>query len=150
MSTEFAVEVPVVPAPARARRATPGWPAGSSAAPGCGSLGGCLVVTLLPLLFGWRPYVVESGSMSPRIKVGDVILAAPEHDPKKLLGHVTVFHDPEPSRAGTVKSHRVVTINPDGTLTTKGDANPTVDSVHLQLHRSSDSAGCWCAGSVCR
>ena len=95
-------------------------------------IGGCLVVTLLPLLFGWRPYVVESGSMAPRIKVGDVILAAPEHDSKKLLGHVTVFHDPDAARAGTVKSHRVVTINPDGTLTTKGDANPTADSVHLQ------------------
>ena len=26
-----------------------------------------------PLLFGWRPYVVESASMAPRIKVGDVI-----------------------------------------------------------------------------
>ena len=27
------------------------------------------------MLFGWRPYVVESGSMQPRIKVGDVITA---------------------------------------------------------------------------
>ena len=67
-------------------------------------LGGCLAITLLPLLFGWRPYVVESGSMSPRIKVGDVILAAPEHDPKELLGHVTVFHDPEPR--GPARSSR--------------------------------------------
>src|SRR2546423_13360547 len=71
-------------------------------------LGGCLAVSLLPLLFGWRPYVVESGSMLPRIHVGDVILASPEHDAKKLLGRVTVFNDPEPSRAGLVKSHRVV------------------------------------------
>ena len=83
-------------------------------------LGGCLAITLLPLLFGWRPYVVESGSMPPRIKVGDVILAAPEHDPKALLGRVTVFHDPDAARAGTVKSHRVVTINPDGTHDDEG------------------------------
>jgi signal peptidase I len=96
-------------------------------------LGGCLVVTLLPLLFGWRPYVVESGSMAPRIKVGDVILAAPEHNPQKLLGRVTVFHDPDPDRIGSIKSHRVVAINSDGTLTTKGDANQSVDSVHVKL-----------------
>jgi signal peptidase I len=96
-------------------------------------LGGCLVVTLLPLLFGWRPYVVESSSMAPRIKVGDVILAAPEHNPQKLLGRVTVFHDPDPGRVGTIKSHRVVAINSDGTLTTKGDANQSVDSVHVKL-----------------
>jgi len=132
MSTEFAVEVPVVPAPAPRTASNARLAGGFIGRTWLWFIGGCLVVTLLPLLFGWRPYVVESGSMAPRIKVGDVILAAPEHDTKKLLGHVTVFHDPEPSRAGTVKSHRVVTINPDGTLTTKGDANPTVDSVHLQ------------------
>jgi signal peptidase I len=96
-------------------------------------LGGCLVVTLVPLLFGWRPYVVESSSMAPRIKVGDVILAAPEHNPQKLLGRVTVFHDPDPNRIGSIKSHRVVAINSDGTLTTKGDANQSVDSVHVKL-----------------
>ena len=96
-------------------------------------LGGCLVVTLVPLLFGWRPYVVESSSMAPRIKVGDVILAAPEHNPQKLLGRVTVFHDPDAGRVGTIKSHRVVAINSDGTLTTKGDANQSVDSVHVKL-----------------
>ena len=94
---------------------------------------GCLVVTFVPMLFGWRPYVVESGSMQPRIKVGDVILSSPEHDAKKLLGHVTVFTDPDASRAGTVKSHRVVKINSDGTLVTKGDANPTVDPTPVPM-----------------
>jgi hypothetical protein len=46
-----------------------------------------------------------------------------------LLGRVTVFHDP--ARPGQVKSHRVIAINPDGSLTTKGDANPTADPVHV-------------------
>jgi signal peptidase I len=133
MSTEFAVEVPAVAAPAPRAGSNARLAGGFIGRTWLWFIGGCLVVTLLPLLFGWRPYVVESGSMAPRIKVGDVILAAPEKDPKKLLGHVTVFHDPDAARAGTIKSHRVVTINPDGTLTTKGDANPTVDSVHLQV-----------------
>lgn len=96
-------------------------------------LAGCLVVTLLPLLFGWRPYVVESGSMQPHIKVGDVILSSPEHDEQKLLGHVTVFEDPDAAHPGTVKSHRVIKINPNGTMVTKGDANLTPDPAPLPL-----------------
>ena len=86
---------------------------------------GCLVITLVPILFGWRPYVVKSGSMEPRIGVGDVILASPDHNARSLLGHVTVFDDP--GAPGTVKSHRIIRINPNGTLTSKGDANPTAD-----------------------
>ena len=43
---------------------------------------GCLAVTLIPMLFGWRPYVIQSGSMQPRIKVGDIVIASPNHDPK--------------------------------------------------------------------
>ena len=60
---------------------------------------GCLLVTFVPMLFGWRPYIIESGSMEPRIKVGDVVLASPEQDPQKLLGRVTTFDDPDRLRA---------------------------------------------------
>ena len=96
-------------------------------------LAACLVVTFLPMLFGWRPYVVESGSMQPRIKVGDVILSSPEHDEQKLLGHVTVFEDPDAAHPGTIKSHRVIKINSNGTMVTKGDANVTPDPAPLPL-----------------
>ena len=59
------------------------------------------------MLFGWRPYVIQSGSMMPRIKVGDIVIASPNHDPKLLLGHVTVFQDPDfPDRR--IKTHRVI------------------------------------------
>ena len=92
---------------------------------------GCLLVTFVPMLFGWRPYIIESGSMEPRIKVGDVVLASPEQDPQKLLGRVTTFDDPD--REGKVKTHRVIKINDDGTLQTKGDANQTPDSVAVSL-----------------
>jgi signal peptidase I len=92
---------------------------------------GCIVVTLVPILFGWRPFVVESGSMQPRIDVGDVVLAAPVDSTGDLLGRVTVFDDP--SRPGTAKTHRIVTVNPDGTMTSKGDANQQVDSAPVHL-----------------
>lgn len=86
---------------------------------------GCLLVTLLPMLVGWRAFVVESGSMEPRLRIGDAVLAAPVRDAQDLLGRITVFTDPDV--ADRTKVHRVTAVNADGTLTTKGDANPTVD-----------------------
>ncbi len=94
-------------------------------------IAGCLLITLVPLAFGWHAYVVESGSMAPRINVGDVVLASPDHDPQSLLGHVAVFDDPD--FPGKVKTHRVIAIDQDGLLVTKGDANPTPDSQHVSI-----------------
>lgn len=92
---------------------------------------GCLIVTLLPMVIGWRPFVVQSGSMEPRIHVGDIVLAAPVSNPADLVGRVTVFDDPD--KPGTAKTHRVLAINKDGTLQTKGDANPTPDSLGVPM-----------------
>jgi signal peptidase I len=93
---------------------------------------GCLLVTLLPILFGWRPYVIESGSMLPRIHVGDVVLASPvaAADRKELLGRVTVFDSPEVP--GKVITHRVVRLE-GSQLVTKGDANAGVDSAKITM-----------------
>ena len=94
-------------------------------------VGGCLLITLLPVLIGWRPFVVESGSMAPRIHVGDVVLAAPVAQASDLVGRVTIFDDP--AKPGTTKTHRIVTVNPDGTMVSKGDANPTADSTPVHF-----------------
>jgi signal peptidase I len=89
-------------------------------------LGGVLIVTLLPLLFGWRPYVVETGSMAPAIRAGDVVLSSPAPDPDLLLGRVIVFASPD--RRDAIVTHRVVGLNDDGTLVTQGDNNQSADS----------------------
>jgi len=96
---------------------------------------GCLAVTLVPMLFGWRPYVIQSGSMEPRIKVGDIVLASPNHNPAQLLGHVTVFQDPDFPNTDRMKTHRVIRIDKDGLLVTKGDANQSADSVPVSLDK---------------
>lgn len=87
----------------------------------------CLAVTLVPLVFGWHPYVIVSGSMEPGIDAGDVVLASPDPVIEDTIGRVISFE--YPARADFVLTHRLVSINEDGTLVTKGDANPTVDSV---------------------
>jgi signal peptidase I len=85
---------------------------------------GCVIITLVPLLIGWHSYVIQSGSMEPRLQVGDVVIASPNPSADDLLGRVAVFTDPD---NGKTKTHRVTAINADGTLQTKGDNNPTAD-----------------------
>ena len=121
----------IAPVPGQAADSTPrsGLPllvAGTLGRAWLWFVAGCLLITLVPILFGWRPYLVLSGSMEPRIHVGDVVLAAPVSSAADLLGRVAVFVDP--AKQGTTKTHRVIAINANGTLTTKGDANPTADS----------------------
>ena len=93
-------------------------------------IAGCLAITLLPMIFGWRPYVVESGSMVPRINVGDVILASPVSDRAQVLGRVIAFDSP--SKKGEVITHRVIRF--DGPrLVTKGDANRIADTGEITM-----------------
>lgn len=130
MSTDVSAALDERPAP-EAPYSTRRLAAGIVARTWLWFVAGCLLVTLLPMLIGWRAFVVQSGSMEPRIKVGDAVLAAPGHDAQDLLGRVTVFTDQDV--VAQTKVHRVTAINSDGTLTTQGDANPTPDSATVPL-----------------
>jgi signal peptidase len=89
-------------------------------------LSGLLVWTVLPAVIGWQPSVVMTGSMMPRIHPGDVVVTRPVDPATLRKKHVIRFVDPaNPSRH---LMHRISFIRSDGTLTTRGDANPTVDS----------------------
>jgi signal peptidase len=78
-------------------------------------------------LAGWHLQVVESGSMTPGIPVGSIVVAAPVDPADVEVGNVVVFEDPESKRQVT---HRVVTVlhQKDGLyFETKGDANRRAD-----------------------
>ncbi|UZN02929.1 signal peptidase I [Cellulomonas sp. S1-8] len=80
---------------------------------------------LLPAALGWRPTVVMTGSMAPRIVPGDIVVAAPFQPADLVPGRVVMFADAaEPDR---LVVHRVTELTDDGALVTKGDANPTAD-----------------------
>ncbi len=91
---------------------------------------GCLVVwSLLPALMGWTPRVILSGSMEPRVHVGDVIVTREVPAASLAKGQVVTVTDPDhPDRTRT---HRLVRRGDDGTLVTKGDANQVADSSHI-------------------
>lgn len=83
-----------------------------------------VVWTVLPVLWGWSPYVVHSGSMAPAVAVGDVLVAMPSAvEPK--VGSIVIVDDP--AQPGRLISHRVDRVQEDGTLVTKGDANAAAD-----------------------
>ena len=79
-----------------------------------------LTVVGLPMTTGYEWRTVVSGSMVPLIKAGDVILAKPL-DRAVEVGDVVVFADPVHADRDIV--HRVVAIDEQGMVTTRGDAN---------------------------
>ena len=81
--------------------------------------------SLAPQVAGWRPSVVTSASMVPALRPGDVVLVAPQTRRAPVLGAIVLFN--RPGANGQV-AHRVVAIQPDGRVMTKGDANPLPDS----------------------
>lgn len=81
-----------------------------------------VAATVVPAAAGWRSYVVLSGSMAPRLWPGDVVVASPG---RPSVHRIVVFGDP--LTPGRTLVHRVVAVGPDGTLTTRGDANPSPD-----------------------
>lgn len=83
-----------------------------------------IVTSNLPISFGFRSYLVQSGSMEPTIMTGDIIVIQPQK--QYLTRDVVSFHDSE----NRVVTHRIANIETkDGqeVITTKGDANRTDD-----------------------
>jgi signal peptidase I len=85
-----------------------------------------LVAAALGYLRTWPPLAtVMSASMSPTINTGDMVLLRRLGRPARV-GDVVMVHVPDEARTRygypPVVIHRVVSVAPDGTLTTKGDA----------------------------
>jgi len=79
----------------------------------------------VPSLFGYKAFIVLSGSMEDEINIGDIIIS--KEVPENELG----INDIISFKSGkSITTHRIVLINDiDGTswYTTKGDANNTND-----------------------
>ena len=80
----------------------------------------------VPSVFGYKPFIVLSGSMEGKIHKGDLIITK-KTDPKTLkINDIIAFRDAE----NTVTTHRIIDIVENGGATqfiTKGDNNSTQD-----------------------
>lgn len=95
----------------------------------------CLALwILIPMAILWTPTVVISGSMEPLIMTGDVVSAkkvsAEEVQNGAIKAGMVVLAD-NPMDPGKLFTHRVIQVNPDKTMVTKGDANVSPDPIHL-------------------
>jgi signal peptidase I len=81
---------------------------------------------------GSAPVLVASGSMGPSVRAGDLVILEPYHSQELTPGTVIRFDDPD--GRGSVL-HRVVEVDEDGSLRTKGDANTVVDSSAVDAGR---------------
>ncbi len=84
-----------------------------------------LWATLVPTVIGWKPVSIVSGSMEPLIGMGDVVLAEPYEDQELEPGTVIVFED---QVWDGLMTHRIHSIDQQGSFITKGDANVRPDS----------------------
>lgn len=69
---------------------------------------------------GWRAFILHTGSMTPHIPSGDLVIDRPVHSVK--VGQVITFA----KAPGQYTTHRVAALTASG-IKTKGDANPTDD-----------------------
>ena len=93
-----------------------------------GLVAGLLLAIALPSALGYHPFTVMSGSMTPAIRTGDVVVDKPVAPSSLRVGDVATFRDPENSKR--LITHRVRSIHVAGgqtQITTKGDANNTIE-----------------------
>ncbi|MGB3708271.1 signal peptidase I [Gordonia sp. (in: high G+C Gram-positive bacteria)] len=87
----------------------------------------CIVIAVASMLFGIKPLVFRSGSMSPDIPTGSLAIADTVPASDIRVGDVVSVDN----EAGTRITHRVVAVEQFGadrvSLTLKGDANRAAD-----------------------
>ena len=80
----------------------------------------------VPSVFGYKPFMVLSGSMESDIHKGDLIITKETNPTKLKVDDIIAFRD----AAGTITTHRIIdTVENDGQtyFITKGDNNSTQD-----------------------
>jgi signal peptidase len=98
------------------------------------ALAAMIVIAAIGPLAGWWHYeVVESGSMTPALRIGGVAVVEPEALSAVHVGQILAFYPPGEKY---VRIHRVIALTHLGNQTwirTKGDANNVADPGTIRL-----------------
>lgn len=81
------------------------------------------MILFVPQLFGYKNYVVVSGSMEPTIPVGSAIYVKSFEFEEYQIGDIISYNVND----NTIITHRIVDITSNNQFITKGDANDTND-----------------------
>jgi signal peptidase len=77
------------------------------------------VTLLMSGVLPYQAFVVQTGSMEPMVPPASLVVV---ENGVYDIGQVITFH-----KGTELVTHRLITVNADGTLTTKGDANSSAD-----------------------
>ena len=97
------------------------------------------IITLLsnedgiPIINGYSPFSIQTNSMSPTMKKGDLIIVKNVDPSTLVVGDIISFYDTIDG-INVIKTHRIISIYDDGKAriyTTKGDNNDTDDNYGL-------------------
>lgn len=96
----------------------------------------CGVVSVVVAgLFGYRLLTVQSGSMAPTLKVGDVVVDSSVRPLEFRPGQIVTFRDP--ALGQVLVTHRVVSVHRVGhevDFITKGDANVATEHWSIDVN----------------
>ena len=87
-----------------------------------------LIAAVAPMALGLRSYTVRSGSMTPAIRAGDIVIDQPISPSEAQVGDIVTFKDPGGS--GRLITHRARAISHTRDrldFVTRGDANNTLE-----------------------
>ncbi len=90
---------------------------------------GLLWWSLAPVLVGWHPLLVLTGSMGHSAPPGSVVLVSPLNGQQVQPGGIVQVRDRQLTSGSYL--HRAVRYDDAGLLVTKGDANPGEDLPHV-------------------
>ena len=92
------------------------------------------LLAFAPALIGWHCTVVVSGSMTPGIQPGDIVVAKPvAYSTRRRLAPGAVVLVDNPASPGRLLIHRLVEYDKAGQMILKGDANPASDSTPVPI-----------------
>jgi|GEM_PF-3001984 len=80
-------------------------------------------------VFGHRLYIIETGSMEPKISVGELIIVKDVKKSDLKIGDIITFTSNDPEIRGKNNTHKIERIDPkdDSVFYTRGEANPLED-----------------------
>lgn len=88
------------------------------------------LIIFIPIIWGYKPLVIISGSMEPILKVGGILYYKEIDKNDYKINDIVVFKSTK-----YLISHRIVEITNDGFIT-KGDANKNIDSNKVQFNKA--------------
>ena len=88
------------------------------------------LIIFIPIIWGYKPLVIISGSMEPILKVGGILYYKEIDKNDYKINDIVVFKSTK-----YLISHRIVEITDNGFIT-KGDANKNIDSNKVQFNKA--------------